>query len=129
LEGALKIKEIAYIYAEAYQAGEMKHGPIALLEPDLPVVCVVPRDRLREKTLSNIQEVRARTAPVISIATEGDSIVAEVSDHCIAVPATEEELYPFLLIVPLQLFAYYFAHLRGRDIDMPRNLAKSVTVE
>jgi glucosamine--fructose-6-phosphate aminotransferase (isomerizing) len=129
MEGALKLKEISYIHAEAHAAGEMKHGPIAMLDVDLPVVAVVPRDRLYEKTLSNLQEARARKAPIIAITTEGDGDTGRFANDCIFVPATEDELTPFLTVVPLQLFAYHLASLLGREIDRPRNLAKSVTVE
>jgi len=129
LEGALKLKEISYIHAEAYAAGEMKHGPIALLDPEVPVVVVVPSDYLYGKVLSNIQEARARKAPIISIATDGDTRIRANSEDVIYVPPTEQELTPFLSVVALQLFAYYVARYRGCDIDQPRNLAKSVTVE
>jgi glucosamine--fructose-6-phosphate aminotransferase (isomerizing) len=129
LEGALKLKEISYIHAEAYAAGEMKHGPIALLDPEVPVVVVVPSDYLYGKVLSNIQEARARKAPIISIATDGDTRIRASSEDVIYVPPTEQELTPFLSVVALQLFAYYVARYRGCDIDQPRNLAKSVTVE
>ena len=128
LEGALKLKEISYIHAEAYAAGEMKHGPIALLDEALPVVVVAPQDHLLEKTLSNVQETRARKAPVIFLTTE-DAPAPQDIDGLIRVPKTEEELSPFITVIPLQLFAYEAALLRGCDIDQPRNLAKSVTVE
>lgn len=129
LEGALKLKEISYMHAEAYPAGEMKHGPIALLDKELPVVALVPRDELWEKTVSNIEESMARKAPIIAIATEGDEDIRHYSDNIIYTPATEPELFPFIAVIPLQLFAYHVARMRGCDIDMPRNLAKSVTVE
>jgi glucosamine--fructose-6-phosphate aminotransferase (isomerizing) len=129
LEGALKLKEISYVHAEAHAAGEMKHGPIAILDVHLPVVAVVPKDDLYEKTLSNIQEARARNAPIIAIASEGDEDIFRFSDDCFFVPRTENELTPILTVVPLQLFAYHLASLLGREIDRPRNLAKSVTVE
>jgi glucosamine--fructose-6-phosphate aminotransferase (isomerizing) len=129
MEGALKLKEISYIHAEAHAAGEMKHGPIAMLDVNLPVVAIVPRDRFYEKTLSNLQEARARNAPIIAIATEGDEEIRRFANDCIFVPATEDELTPFLTVVPLQMFAYHLASLLGREIDRPRNLAKSVTVE
>lgn len=129
LEGALKLKEIAYVHAEAYAAGEMKHGPIALLDENTPVIVLVPQDSLLEKTMSNIEEARARKAPIIAIATEGNSVVRDVADNCFFVPKTEDELYPFLTVVPLQLLAYHYAFIHGCDIDKPRNLAKSVTVE
>lgn len=129
LEGALKLKEISYMHAEAYPAGEMKHGPIALLDKELPVVALAPKDELWEKTVSNIEESMARKAPIIAIATEGDEDIRNYSDNIIYTPATEPELFPFIAVIPLQLFAYHVARMRGCDIDMPRNLAKSVTVE
>jgi glucosamine--fructose-6-phosphate aminotransferase (isomerizing) len=129
LEGALKLKEISYIHAEAYAAGEMKHGPIALLDPRVPVVVLSPKDDLHEKTFSNILEAKARKAPVIVIATEGDDSLDSTADTVFHVPATLDVLTPFLTVVPLQLFAYFTAKILGCDIDQPRNLAKSVTVE
>jgi len=129
LEGALKLKEISYIHAEAYAAGEMKHGPIALLEPKVPVVVVNPKDSMYEKTLSNIQEARARHAPIIGICTEGDILVKKHAEAVVEVPWTDEEFSPFLTVVPLQLLAYHIAKILEREIDQPRNLAKSVTVE
>jgi glucosamine--fructose-6-phosphate aminotransferase (isomerizing) len=136
LEGALKLKEISYIHAEGYPAGEMKHGPNALIDETLPVVVLVTRDesdpasKLRyEKTLSNIQEVTARSGRVIAIATEGDSIIGGLVEHVIPIPQATELLAPLIEIVPLQLLAYYIAVRRGCDVDQPRNLAKSVTVE
>ncbi len=136
LEGALKLKEISYIHAEGYPAGEMKHGPNALIDENLPVVVLASRDesdpasKLRyEKTLSNIQEVTARSGRVIAIATEGDTTIGGLVEHVIHIPATIELLSPLLEIVPLQLLAYYIAVRRGCDVDQPRNLAKSVTVE
>ncbi len=128
LEGALKLKEISYIHAEAYAAGEMKHGPIALLDETVPVVVIAPLDGLFEKTLSNVQETRARKAPVLFVTTD-DAPETENVDGIIRVPSTEKELTPFLTVVPLQMFAYESALLRGCSIDQPRNLAKSVTVE
>lgn len=128
MEGALKLKEISYIHAEAYAAGEMKHGPIALLDEKVPVVVIAPGDELLEKTLSNVQETRARKAPVLFLTTEGVHVTTEV-EGLLRVPATEPELSPFLTVVPLQMFAYESALLRGCSIDQPRNLAKSVTVE
>ena len=107
----------------------MKHGPIALLDKELPVVALVPKNNLWEKTVSNIEESMARRSPIIALATEGDNEIKHYTDHVIFTPATEPELYPFVAVVPLQLFAYYIARQRGCDIDMPRNLAKSVTVE
>ncbi|MFN7955320.1 MAG: glutamine--fructose-6-phosphate transaminase (isomerizing) [bacterium] len=129
LEGALKLKEISYLHAEAYAAGEMKHGPIALIDPDFPSMCLVPRDSSYEKMVSNIQEIRARSGPVIAVATEGDREIGRMADDVIAVPAADELMTPLLTVVPLQLFAYYVALERGCEIDQPRNLAKSVTVE
>jgi glucosamine--fructose-6-phosphate aminotransferase (isomerizing) len=136
LEGALKLKEISYIHAEGYPAGEMKHGPNALIDETLPVVVLVTRDesdpasKLRyEKTLSNIQEVTARSGRVIAVATEGDSTIGSLVEHVIHIPPTIELLSPLIEIVPLQLLAYYIAVRRGCDVDQPRNLAKSVTVE
>jgi glucosamine--fructose-6-phosphate aminotransferase (isomerizing) len=129
LEGALKLKEISYIHAEAYAAGEMKHGPIALIDESMPVVVVVPRDSNREKTLSNIQEVRAREGQIIAVATQGDSDVAALARHVIWLPPCDESVLPLLTVLPLQLLAYYIADLKGTDVDQPRNLAKTVTVE
>jgi glutamine---fructose-6-phosphate transaminase (isomerizing) len=136
LEGALKLKEISYIHAEGYPAGEMKHGPNALIDGNLPVVVIATRDpnseesRVRyEKTLSNIQEVKAREGIVVAVASEGDEDVAKLADHVIHIPASDELLLPILEIVPLQLLAYHIAVRRGCDVDQPRNLAKSVTVE
>jgi glucosamine--fructose-6-phosphate aminotransferase (isomerizing) len=129
LEGALKLKEISYIHAQGYAAGEMKHGPIALVDRDMVVVCLIPDNHLREKMLGNIEEVRARDGVVVSIATEGDEEIRDKSDHVFYVPRTEEFLSPILFTVPLQLLAYHIAKKRGCDIDQPRNLAKSVTVE
>lgn len=129
LEGALKLKEVSYIHAEGYGAGEMKHGPIAMVSPDFPVIAVVPRNSISEKMYSNMEEVRAREGRIFSIATEGDSRAAELSDDVFFIPATLEPLEPFLAVIPLQLFAYYAGVARGYDVDKPRNLAKSVTVE
>ncbi len=129
LEGALKLKEISYIHAEGYPAAEMKHGPIALISEDMPVIVVAPRCGTYEKIISNIQEVKARHAKVISIVTEGDKNVARLSDDIITIPQTEESLTPLLTVIPLQLLAYHIAVEKGCDVDQPRNLAKSVTVE
>ena len=129
MEGALKLKEIAYLHAEGFAAGEMKHGPIALIEAGGPVVALVTRGHVRAKVLSNIQEVKARGAVVLAVATEGDTEIKEHADHVIYVPEVHELLYPILTVVPLQLLAYYIATTLGRDVDMPRNLAKTVTVE
>jgi len=129
LEGALKLKEISYIHAEGYPAGEMKHGPIALIDRDLPVVVIATPGRVYEKVLSNMQEVRARDGRVIAVAVEGDERVAALADEVLSVPRVDEDLSPLVNVVPLQLLAYWVAERRGCDIDQPRNLAKSVTVE
>ncbi|MBI3878595.1 MAG: glutamine--fructose-6-phosphate transaminase (isomerizing) [Verrucomicrobia bacterium] len=129
LEGALKLKEISYIHAEGYPAAEMKHGPIALIDAKVPSVVIVPRDGMYDKVMSNLEVVRARNGPVIALATEGDTQIAKVADEVIYVPATLEPLFPLLAVVPLQLLAYHIAVARGCDVDKPRNLAKSVTVE
>jgi len=129
LEGALKLKEISYAHAEGYAAGEMKHGPIALIDERMPVVVIMPRDRHFEKTFSNVQEVRARDGQVIAIATEGDDEVRTLAQYVIEVPAAAEVVQPLLTVLPLQLFAYYAADFKGTDVDQPRNLAKTVTVE
>ncbi|OGZ95588.1 MAG: glutamine--fructose-6-phosphate aminotransferase [Candidatus Sungbacteria bacterium RIFCSPLOWO2_02_FULL_51_17] len=129
LEGALKLKEISYAHAEGYSAGEMKHGPIAMIDKNFPSICVAPSDSVYEKNISNIQEVKARGGPVIAIATEGDKEIAELADDVIFIPPVREMLSPLLTVIPLQLFAYHFGVLRGHDVDKPRNLAKSVTVE
>ena len=129
LEGALKLKEISYIHAEGYPAAEMKHGPIALISEEMPVVVVAPRCATYEKIVSNIQEIKARQGQVIAVVTEGDEQVRKIADHCIEVPATEECLTPLLTVIPLQLLAYHIAVAKGCDVDQPRNLAKSVTVE
>ncbi|MBI2948434.1 MAG: glutamine--fructose-6-phosphate transaminase (isomerizing) [Verrucomicrobia bacterium] len=129
LEGALKLKEISYIHAEGYPAAEMKHGPIALIDPNTPSVVLIPSDSMYEKTLSNLEVVRARNGPVIAIATEGNATIAKQADDVIYVPPTLEPIFPLLAVVPLQLLAYHVAIERGCDVDKPRNLAKSVTVE
>lgn len=129
LEGALKLKEISYIHAEGYPAAEMKHGPIALISEEMPVVAVAPSAGIYEKVVSNIQEIKARKGKIISIVTEGDEVVRKLSDYSICIPDTEECLVPMLAVVPLQLLAYHIAVVKGRDVDQPRNLAKSVTVE
>ncbi|MDR0788469.1 MAG: glutamine--fructose-6-phosphate transaminase (isomerizing) [Gemmatimonadota bacterium] len=129
LEGALKLKEISYIHAEGYPAAEMKHGPIALIDENMPVVVIAPRDTVYEKVKSNIEEVRARGGRIIAVVTEGDTTLNESSDHIIQIPRTHDSLQPILATVPLQLLAYHVAVLRGADVDQPRNLAKSVTVE
>ncbi|MCH8955000.1 glutamine--fructose-6-phosphate transaminase (isomerizing) [candidate division KSB1 bacterium] len=129
LEGALKLKEISYIHAEGYPAAEMKHGPIALIDENMPVVFIATKDSTYEKITSNIEEVKARSGRIIAIATEGDEEIKKRADHVIYIPPTLEFLTPILTIIPLQLLAYYIAILRGCDVDQPRNLAKSVTVE
>ena len=129
LEGALKLKELSYVHAEGYAAGEMKHGPIALVDPKLPVVVVAPRDRLHAKVLASVEEVKARNGVVVAVASEGDEELGARADHVLTVPATSELLTPFVTTLPLQLLAYHIAVLRGCDVDQPRNLAKSVTVE
>jgi glucosamine--fructose-6-phosphate aminotransferase (isomerizing) len=129
LEGALKLKEISYIHAEGYSAAEMKHGPIALIDPKTPTVFLVPQDSMYDKTMANLAMIRARKGPIIAVATEGDTQIKNVADDVIYLPPTAEPVYPILASVPLQLFAYHIAVARGCDVDKPRNLAKSVTVE
>lgn len=129
LEGALKLKEISYIHAEGYPAAEMKHGPIALIDEEMPVVVVATKNILYDKVLSNIQEIKARHARVIAIVSEGDDTVRNLADAVIELPQTEECLEPLLASLPLQMLAYYIAVAKGKDVDQPRNLAKSVTVE
>ncbi len=129
LEGALKLKEISYIHAEGYPTAEVKHGPLALIDPETPSVFIAPRGSLHAKTLSNVEEVRARMGPVIAVGTEGDEELARLSDHFLPIPDMPEVVQPLLAVVPLQLLAYHVARLKGCDIDKPRNLAKSVTVE
>jgi glucosamine--fructose-6-phosphate aminotransferase (isomerizing) len=129
LEGALKLKEISYIHAEGYPAGEMKHGPIALIDEEMPVVVLVPKNSAYDKTLSNMEEVIARGGRVIAICTHGDSDVKSKAEAILELPTLGEDLDPILLSVPLQLLAYHIAVLKGTDVDQPRNLAKSVTVE
>jgi glutamine---fructose-6-phosphate transaminase (isomerizing) len=129
LEGALKLKEISYIHAEGYPAAEMKHGPIALIDKDMPVVVIAPKKGLYDKVISNIQEVKARKGVIIAVVTEGDSIVKEMADYIIEIPETDEIFVPIVASVPLQLLSYHIAVLRDCNVDQPRNLAKSVTVE
>jgi glucosamine--fructose-6-phosphate aminotransferase (isomerizing) len=129
LEGALKLKEISYIHAEGYAAGEMKHGPIALIDDGLPVVVIAPRGPGYEKVMSNLQEVRARKGTVLAVASEGDDAITKQVEAVLRVPEIEPLLQPFLTVLPLQLLAYAIATARGNDVDQPRNLAKSVTVE
>jgi len=128
-EGALKLKEISYIHAEGYPAGEMKHGPIALVDEDMPVLCIAPKDPWHEKMISQIQQAKARDGMVIAVATEGDDLIANMADHVLWVPETPWMLSPIITVFPLQLLAYHIAAIRGLDVDQPRNLAKSVTVE
>jgi glucosamine--fructose-6-phosphate aminotransferase (isomerizing) len=130
LEGALKLKEISYIHAEGYPAAEMKHGPIALISQEMPVVVIAPMGGVvYDKVVSNIQEVKARKGKIIAVVSENDRTVREMSDHIITIPETDECLYPILTSIPLQLLAYHIAVIKGCDVDQPRNLAKSVTVE
>lgn len=129
LEGALKLKEISYIHAEGYPAAEMKHGPIALIDEEMPVVVIATKDASYEKVVSNIQEVKARKGVVIAIVTEGDTQVKAMADHAIEIPDTDDSLVPLIATIPLQLLSYYIAVMRGCNVDQPRNLAKSVTVE
>lgn len=129
MEGALKLKEVSYIHAEGYPAGEMKHGPIALINPNMPTVAIVPQDDVYDKMISNISEIKARQGPVIAIATQGDEEIGKIVNEVIAIPKTLACLNPILAVVPCQLLAYYCAKFLNRDIDKPRNLAKSVTVE
>lgn len=129
LEGALKLKEISYIHAEGYPAAEMKHGPIALIDENMPVVVVATKDSSYEKIVSNVQEVKARNGLVIAVVTKGDTIIRDMADHVFEIPETETILTPLLSVIPLQLFSYYIAVMRGCNVDQPRNLAKSVTVE
>ncbi|NOY99816.1 MAG: glutamine--fructose-6-phosphate transaminase (isomerizing) [Chloroflexi bacterium] len=128
-EGALKLKEISYIHAEGYPAGEMKHGPIALIDEEMPVICLAPQDPWHEKMISQIQQAKARGGSVIAVATIGDELVANMADHVMWIPETPWMLSPVVTVIPLQLLAYHIASLRGLDVDQPRNLAKSVTVE
>ncbi|HKK48874.1 MAG TPA: SIS domain-containing protein, partial [Alkalispirochaeta sp.] len=129
LEAALKLKEVSYIHAEGYSAAEIKHGPIALINPDTPSFFLVPDDGLRDKVINSMKEVKARSGPVIAVAVEGDYEIAAIADDVIYIPKANELMYPFLMAVPTQLFAYYCALERGCNVDQPRNLAKSVTVE
>jgi glucosamine--fructose-6-phosphate aminotransferase (isomerizing) len=128
-EGALKLKEISYIHAEGYPAGEMKHGPIALIDREMPVVVIAPHDPWYEKMISQIEQAKARGGTVIAVATDGDEIIPSIVDHVLWVPDTPWLLSPVVTVIPLQLLAYHIAAKRGLDVDQPRNLAKSVTVE
>ena len=129
LEGALKLKEISYIHAEGYPAAEMKHGPIALVQETLPVVFVATKDSYHEKIVSNIQEIKARKGKVIAVITESDEVIPKMADDIIKVPEADEIVAPVLSTIPMQLLAYYIGVAKGYDVDKPRNLAKSVTVE
>lgn len=129
LEGALKLKEISYIHAEGYPAAEMKHGPIALIDRELPTVFIAPDDAMHEKIISNIQQVKARGGAVIAVVTKGDKTIAEIADHILEIPSVPEAISPIIVSIPLQLLAYHIAVKKGCNVDMPRNLAKSVTVE
>jgi glucosamine--fructose-6-phosphate aminotransferase (isomerizing) len=129
LEGALKLKEISYIHAEGYPAAEMKHGPIALIDENMPIVVVATKDGHYEKVVSNIQEIKSRKGKIIAIVMEGDKTVKGLADHCIEIPSTIEPLSPLLTTIPMQLLSYHIAVMRGCNVDQPRNLAKSVTVE
>lgn len=129
LEGALKLKEISYIHAEGYPAAEMKHGPIALIDEEMPVVFIATKDSSYEKVVSNIQEVRARKGKIIAVVSEGDTQVKKIADYTIEIPHTHEALVPLLSVIPLQQLSYHIAVMRGCNVDQPRNLAKSVTVE
>ena len=129
LEGALKLKEISYIHAEGYPAAEMKHGPIALVDHDMPIVFLATHHKLYQKIISNMQEVKSRNGRILAIVTEGDEQVSAIADNVIEIPRTLNETVPLLSVVPLQVLAYYVAVDKGLNVDMPRNLAKSVTVE
>ena len=129
LEGALKLKEISYIHAEGYAAGEMKHGPLAMIDPDFPTFAIATDSLLLEKTYSNIEEIRARQGKVIAVATEGNEIISSLADDVIYIPRTLEQTAPILVAIVMQLFSYYVAVEKDYDVDRPRNLAKSVTVE
>jgi glucosamine--fructose-6-phosphate aminotransferase (isomerizing) len=129
MEGALKLKELSYVHAEGYAAGELKHGPIALLDPETPLVAIATKGAVYEKVVSNVAEARARSSPVIAIATVGDELIDRYAQDVIYVPETPEPISPVIAVLPLQLLAYEVAVVRGTDVDQPRNLAKSVTVE
>lgn len=129
LEGALKLKEISYIHAEGYPAAEMKHGPIALIDENMPVVVIATNEKGYDKIVSNTQEILARKGEVIAVIFEGDELLKSIATHVIEVPKTSDEIAPILSVIPLQLLSYYIAKERGCDVDQPRNLAKSVTVE
>jgi glucosamine--fructose-6-phosphate aminotransferase (isomerizing) len=129
MEGALKLKELSYVHAEGYAAGELKHGPIALLDPETPLLAIATKGAIYDKVVSNVAEARARSAPVIAVATQGDEHIDRYAHDVIYVPETPEAISPVIAVLPLQLLAYEVAVARGTDVDQPRNLAKSVTVE
>ena len=129
LEGALKLKEISYIHAEGYPAAEMKHGPIALVDTEMPVVVIATQNAMYEKIVSNIQEIKARQGHIIALVNPHDTVIRKLADECIEIPETLEYLEPLITTIPLQLLAYHIAVCKGKDVDQPRNLAKSVTVE
>ena len=129
LEGALKLKEISYVHAEGYGAGEMKHGPIAMIDENFPTVAIAPEDSVYNKIVSNMEEIKARRGKIIAITTEGNKKIKHIADDWLYIPKTLEMLTPILAVIPLQLFAYYMGVFKGLDVDKPRNLAKSVTVE
>jgi glucosamine--fructose-6-phosphate aminotransferase (isomerizing) len=129
LEGALKLKEISYIHAEGYPAAEMKHGPIALIDENMPVVVIATKNGQYEKVVSNIQEIKARNGKIIAVVNEGDETIREMADHVIEIPDSDEAFTPLITTIPLQLLSYHIAVMRGCNVDQPRNLAKSVTVE
>ena len=129
LEGALKLKEISYIHAEGYPAAEMKHGPIALIDENMPVVVIAIKDKSYDKIVSNIQEIKARKGKVIAVVTKGDTVIRDMADHVLEIPTSLESIASLLTVIPLQLLSYHIAVLRGCSVDQPRNLAKSVTVE
>ncbi|MBT8360000.1 MAG: SIS domain-containing protein, partial [Deltaproteobacteria bacterium] len=129
LEGALKLKEISYIHAEGYAAGELKHGPIALIDKEMPVLAITPKDSVYQKTISNVEEIKARQGRLILLGTEGDTHLKTITDDVLYLPNVEEDLNPILYTIPAQLLSYEIAARRGCDVDQPRNLAKSVTVE
>ena len=129
LEGALKLKEISYIHAEGYPAAEMKHGPIALIDENMPIVVIATKKGHYEKVVSNIQEIKSRSGKIIAVVTEGDTMVKEIADHVIEIPDTEEAFTPLLTTIPFQLLSYHIAVMLDKNVDQPRNLAKSVTVE
>ena len=129
MEGALKLKEISYIHAEGYPAAEMKHGPIALVDAEMPVVVIATKNDMYEKMLSNVQEIKARKGRIIAIVTKGDTVMTNIADDIIEIPETLDCFEPLLTIIPLQFLSYYIAIHKGCDVDQPRNLAKSVTVE